>query len=111
MMDFVEIEIYETDAGRSPYIEWEKRLTAAVRGVVRRRLNRVRLGNFGDAKLIKGTRWVYELRIHHGPGYRVYFGKQGKRMVLLLCGGDKGSQSRDIKRAVMLWQEYLVTRR
>lgn len=68
------------------------------------RLRRVSLGNFGD------TNWVgdgiYELRIHYGPGYRVYFLRERTTLVVLLCGGDKDSQRRDIERARQLAREW-----
>lgn len=64
---------------------------------IRRRTARVQAGLFGDAKPIGGG--LFELRIDHGPGYRVYFVRRGDTLVLLLCGGDKGSQERDIVRA------------
>lgn len=63
-----------------------------------RRIARVAAGNFGDAKSVGGA--VSELRIDHGPGYRVYFTRRGDVVVILLCAGDKRTQSRDIKRAV-----------
>ena len=62
-----------------------------------RRISRVAAGNFGDAKSVGGA--VSELRIDHGPGYRVYFTRRGKAVVILLCGGDKRTQSRDIRKA------------
>lgn len=68
------------------------------------RVSRLRLGNFGDAKGV--GQGVYELRIHFGPGYRVYYGLDGTKIVLLLCGGDKGTQKMDIKKAVAYWEEY-----
>jgi putative addiction module killer protein len=74
-------------------------------GVVRARLNRIRLGNFGDCKSVGGG--VVELRIDFGPGYRVYFGRDGRLVVVLLCGGDKRTQARDILRAREYWKEYL----
>lgn len=61
------------------------------------RIGRLEIGNFGDAKPVGGG--VHELRMTFGPGYRVYFTRRGKRLILLLCGGDKGSQERDIARA------------
>ena len=64
------------------------------------RLDRIEDGNFGDAKSIGGG--VSELRIDYGSGYRVYFTRRGKSVVILLCGGDKGSQSQDIVRAKAL---------
>ena len=69
------------------------------------RLARVRAGNFGDAKSVGGG--VSELRINFGPGLRVYYGLHGKQIVVLLGGGDKGSQSRDIRRAQQHWQQFL----
>ena len=61
-------------------------------------------GNFGDCEPV--GEGVIELRVHVGAGYRVYCGRHGKAVVLLLCGGDKGSQSADIKRAKALWSEW-----
>jgi putative addiction module killer protein len=74
-------------------------------GVVRSRLNRIRLGNFGDCKSVGGG--VEELRIDFGPGYRVYYGREGALVVVLLCGGSKKSQARDIVTAQRQWKEYL----
>lgn len=62
-----------------------------------RRIARVAAGNFGDMKSVSGG--VSDLRIDYGPGYRVYFTRRGSLFVILLCGGDKHTQSRDIKRA------------
>lgn len=70
---------------------------------IAQRLSRLGVGLFGDAKPVGGG--VLELRIDHGPGYRVYFARQGDLLVLLLCGGDKGTQRRDIKRAKLLAKE------
>jgi putative addiction module killer protein len=67
------------------------------------RIDRLALGNPGDVEPIGAG--VSELRIAHGPGYRVYFVKHGKTLVILLCGGDKGSQVRDIKRAKAMAKE------
>jgi putative addiction module killer protein len=62
------------------------------------------LGNFGDHKSV--GQGVYELRIAYSSGYRVYFGMKGKRLVILLVGGDKGTQARDIKKAQQYWEQY-----
>ncbi len=69
----VEIEFLELPNGKTPYLEWEKKLDKFVRAIARTRINRLRLGNFGDCKMIKGTKSLYELRIHVGKGYRIYF--------------------------------------
>lgn len=68
------------------------------------RIARLRLGNFGDAKSV-GNR-AYELPIQFGPGYRIYYGLDGDKIVLLLCGGDKKTQKKDIKKAAGFWEEY-----
>lgn len=73
---------------------------------MRIRINRLRMGNFGDCKPIKGITRLYELRIHFGPGYRLYFGKAKDKLVIILCGGDKGSQARDIEKAKEYWLYY-----
>jgi len=68
------------------------------------RLARVRAGNFGDCKSVGGG--VFELRIALGPGLRVYYGLHGRQVVVLLGGGDKSTQGRDIRRAQSLWQQF-----
>jgi putative addiction module killer protein len=73
------------------------------RAEVARRVRRLALGNAGDAKPVGSG--VSELRIHHGPGYRVYFVQRGAVLVILLCGGDKSSQDRDIAAAIRLAKE------
>ncbi|WP_439497971.1 type II toxin-antitoxin system RelE/ParE family toxin [Bosea sp. (in: a-proteobacteria)] len=74
---------------------------SAVRRVLQR-IARIEIGNFGDAKFFDG---IGELRIDAGPGYRVYFVKRGAAVVILLCGGDKSTQRRDIRRAVDMAKE------
>ena len=82
-----------------------KKLNRTARGIISSRLVRIRLGNFGDCKSIKG-KGIYELRIHFGPGYRIYFGKKGKKIILLLLGGDKKSQKKDIHKSYQMWQDF-----
>lgn len=96
---------YQDAAGREPFAEWLNRLrdTAARRRILAR-LRRVQAGNYGDYKSVGAG--VYELRFFFGAGYRVYFGEDGGRIVVLLCGGDKNSQRRDIRHAQAFWQEY-----
>ncbi|MDD3883624.1 MAG: hypothetical protein PHW66_01700 [Gallionella sp.] len=67
-------------------------------------MRQVQAGNFGDSEPV--GEGVIELRIHLGQGYRVYCGRHGKAIVLLLCGGNKSSQTADIKRAKRLWSEW-----
>jgi len=72
------------------------------RARIQTRIDRVALGNFGDAKFFEG---IGELRVDYGPGYRVYFVRRGAAVVILLSGGDKGSQDRDIRDAIAMAQE------
>lgn len=71
---------------------------------IRIRLRQIEAGNFGDCESV--GEGVMELRVHIGAGHRLYFGRHGKSVVLLLCGGDKRSQSADIKYAKALWKEW-----
>ena len=68
------------------------------------RLNRLQAGNFGDTRSVGAG--VYELKIDYGPGYRVYFGQEGAKIVLLLMGGDKSTQEQDIRQAQQHWRDY-----
>ncbi len=96
---------YETEEGRSPFGEWLRGLRdIQARAVIRKRLNRVRLGNLGHCRSVGDG--VHELKIDVGPGYRVYFGLDGPIIVILLCGGDKGSQENDLKKARAYWADY-----
>lgn len=76
----------------------------AARAIIRKRLNRVRLGNLGNTRGLGSG--VSELKIDFGPGYRVYYGEDGPKIVVLLVGGDKGSQDRDIEKAKAFWEDY-----
>lgn len=102
----IELFEYLTENGRNPFREWLIGLRdRQARAKIRVRLNRIRLGNFGDCKSVGGG--VSELRIPHGPGYRVYLGRRGNTVVILLHGGDKKSQSKDIVQAQAYWADYL----
>lgn len=80
------------------FIDWLVNLRdVAVRARIAKRIDRIAAGNFGDAKSIGDG--VSELRFAFGPGYRVYYTRRGDVVVILLCGGDKGSQARDIQQA------------
>jgi putative addiction module killer protein len=106
-----QIEAYETDTGKQPYEEWEYRLSEKDRAIVRTRLARIRRGNWGDCKSIKGSNGIYEFRINFGSGYRIYYGMKEKKVILLLCGGNKGTQKKDIQRAKVFWDDYLKCQR
>ncbi len=101
----IHIQEYLTAAGKSPYQQWLDSVDVSVKARIQARIFRFELGNLGDHKAVgKG---VWEARIQFGAGYRVYFGKDGDRLILLLLGGSKSSQSRDIKKAQEYWSEYL----
>lgn len=100
-----ELLTYETEDGKCPFDEWLTGLKdVSGRAIIRKRLNRVRLGNLGNSRSLGGGVW--ELKIDFGPGYRVYYGEDGPRIVVLLVGGDKGSQSKDIESAKEYWEDY-----
>ncbi|HSX11111.1 MAG TPA: type II toxin-antitoxin system RelE/ParE family toxin [Chlamydiales bacterium] len=100
----IEVSYLELDNGVFPYLEWEAGLDTVARAAVRIRINRVRLGNFGDSHSVGKIPGLHELRLRLGPGYRIYFGKIKDTIVIILCGGDKRSQGRDIKKAEQYWQ-------
>ena len=101
----IEIEIYETRAGKSPFLDWIEGLKEThTRAKTLTRLDRLKLGNFGDCKSIGGG--ISELHIHYGPGIRIYYSKIGTKIILLLCGGEKGSQKKDIKNAQAFLVDY-----
>jgi len=107
----IEIQYYRDPNGRQPFIEWlfKSIQDRNTRNRVERRLKRLEDGNFGDCQSVGGG--VFELRLHFGPGYRIYFGQIDNRLILLLCGGDKTSQQRDIEFAKSYLIEYKETRR
>jgi putative addiction module killer protein len=102
----ISAEIYSTESEEQPFSKWVKKLKdRSARTAILNRLDRVALGNFGDCKSV--GEGVYELRIHKGPGYRVYFGRYGKTVVILLTGGSKKTQQADIADAIAFWKDYL----
>lgn len=93
------IEVRQTDI----FARWFSSLKdRAAQLRIQKRIDRLGVGLFGDAKYFSG---IGELRVDHGPGYRVYFVQRGEKVVILLSGGDKGSQDRDIKRAIQMAKE------
>ena len=99
------ISYYLTAAGGKPFKEWLDGLKdVAARQKVRIRLDRVRLGNIGKNRSV--GEGVYELKIDYGPGYRVYYGLDRKIVILLLLGGDKSSQKKDITQARTFWEDH-----
>jgi putative addiction module killer protein len=100
-----EIKIYVTEDEGCPFELWFQSLRDRnAKARIRSRIDRVEMGNLGDFKSVGDG--VFELRIDYGPGYRVYFAQQGEAIILLLCGGDKSSQSSDILIAKQYWNEF-----
>lgn len=100
----IEIKEYLDDQGRSPYAKWFNDLNAQAAAKVVTALSRIEQGNLANAKGVGGG--VFEYRIDFGPGYRLYFGKDGETLVILLGGGTKKRQQKDIETAQALWQDY-----
>lgn len=101
-----EIRMYETPDDRCPFSEWMDALEAANKldyGIIMNRIDRVARGTFGDCESVGDG--VSELRIHEGPGYRVYFGNLANEIVILLVGGIKRTQEADIRTAKQYWRD------
>jgi putative addiction module killer protein len=95
----------ESSSGREPAREWISSLKDRVgKSRILVRIARAELGNWGDYKSVGDG--VFELRVSHGPGYRIYFGLEGADLIILLAAGDKSSQSEDIARAKSYWQRH-----
>lgn len=101
----MELVHYLSLDGRDIYQEWLEGLRdMRARVAIDRRVERLAKGNPGDHKFCREGVW--ELRVDTGPGYRVYYAQSGQTLVVLLCGGDKGSQSGDIDKAVICWRDW-----
>jgi putative addiction module killer protein len=97
-----------TEAGRSLFAEWFNGLDAVTAARVDRYVRRLEAGNFGAAKSLRDG--VFELRLDFGPGYRVYYGRDGRTLIILLGGGSKRRQDADIAVAGERWKRYKQTR-
>ena len=104
-----EIRYYVASDGRQPFAEWFAELEAGARARVTRAVVRLEQGNFSNVKSV--GEGVFEYRIDFGPGYRVYFGHDGDALVILLTGGTKRRQQRDIDEAHAHWLNYKQSKR
>lgn len=93
-MEAYEIEYFESENGAMPFKEWLDKLDKKVKARILARLARIRSGNLGDFKNL--GQGLCEMRMDFGPGYRIYFFRRGRTVIILFSGGDKSSQSRDI---------------
>ena len=92
------------ESGNSPFADWFDSLDAVTAARVDKYIRRLEVGNFGAAKSLQ--KGVFELRLDFGAGYRVYFGRDGKTIIILLGGGNKRRQSADIAAAIERWERY-----
>jgi len=99
------LKLYQDLNGKEPFIEWLEAIKDKKnRSRILTRLDRLEVGNPGDHRHL--SEGVYELRLHFGSGYRVYYGEDGTVLVILLMGGDKSSQENDIRKALAFWKSY-----
>lgn len=98
------IKQYIDEDGRSHFDKWFAELNSVAAAKITKAIYKLELGNFSTVEGVGGG--VYEQKIDFGPGYRVYFGKDGNEIIILLCGGIKKRQSNDIAEAKELWQDY-----
>ena len=99
-----DIEIFSDRAGKEPFVDWLNEFNRDIKKRIISRINRVKLGNLGDYKAIDKN--ILELRLSFGSGYRIYFGKNSNTLIILLCGGDKKTQTQDIEKAKKYWSYY-----
>ncbi|MDM8539334.1 type II toxin-antitoxin system RelE/ParE family toxin [Desulfobacterales bacterium HSG17] len=102
------INIFRDINGKEPFSEWINSLPMKERARIFTRLDRIETGNMRDYKYI--GEGVSELRFHFGPGYRIYYGEIDNIIILLLCGGDKSSQQKDVKKAKQYWKKSISRR-
>ncbi len=99
-----EVIYYQTREGKEPYKDWLYSLKDKIlRHRIIMREHRIRYGNYGDHKYFHG---IIELRLDFGKGYRIYYGEDGDKLIILLVGGDKASQDNDIEKAQKYWRDY-----
>ena len=104
----IEVRQYIDRLGRNPFERWLEKLDGRTKERITVSLERVEAGNLSAAKSIGS---IFELRLDFGPGYRIYFGKDGDTLVILLAGGTKHRQQNDIDRAQAFWREYKQRKR
>src|SRR5271169_4933073 len=103
-LSMIEVREYLDQSGHNPFAAWSDRLNREAAAKVAAALARIQQGNLSNAKGVGAG--VHEYRIDFGPGYRIYFGKDGDRLVILVGGGTKKRQQEDISTALARWQDY-----
>jgi len=99
-----EIVLYQNKNGKEPLTVWLNGLEKKTRSRIRARILTIQAKNLGDYKRV--GQGVFELRFFFDGGWRIYFGREGKEIIVLLCGGDKSTQKRDIETAKKYWKDY-----
>ena len=105
----IRIENYITDEGDEPFSKWFNTLNAVAASKVTPALYRMELGNYSNVESV--GEGVYEYKIDFGPGYRIYFGQVGDELVILVGGGSKKKQNKDIQMAKLYWKEYKLAKK
>ena len=100
----IEVREYVDTAGKSPFTKWLRAINVQAAAKVATALERIADGNLSSVKAVGGG--VLEYKIDFGPGYRIYFGRDGDRLVILLAGGAKKRQQQDIESAKANWKDY-----
>jgi putative addiction module killer protein len=108
-MEKIKTKLYETESGREPFTDWFEDLDINIQAIILERLNRVRGGNTNACKPITGYSNLYEIVIDFGPGYRIYYSRITPVYFIILVGGEKKSQKRDIKKAYGYSIDYMRT--
>ncbi len=104
MLDIV-VKLYCETGGKIPYLKWIDAIKdKEIRIRIQQRIRRLELGNFGNCKALKDG--VYELKLDFESGHRIYYGLEGKKIIILLCAGDKSTQRDDIEKAKKFWKDY-----
>ncbi|MCK4765291.1 MAG: type II toxin-antitoxin system RelE/ParE family toxin [Candidatus Aminicenantes bacterium] len=99
------LKIYSESNGKEPFTDWLESLKdGKIRSRIYTRLDRLETGSPGDYRHL--GEGIFELRLHFGPGFRIYYGEDGPVIIILLIGGDKSTQSKDIKKAMSLWRSF-----
>jgi len=102
----MDVLLYETDSSIVPIESWLDSLDRKSRARILARIAKIRTGNLGDWKALTNAEGVCEFREFFGPGYRIYFGRESQKIVILLCGSNKSDQKKAIKLASQYWKDY-----
>lgn len=106
-MDRYEIEVYQTEEGKAPFQEWVDDIRdKTAKTLVNAQIRKAQLGNFGDWKSLADAGGICEMRIHHSPGFRIYYFVVGRKVILLLAGSTKKDQNRTIAKAKSYLADY-----